>query len=218
MKQMRNRMKRLLLAAPLFMNLFGADAVAQSNRVTVSLSYLLHLGGWGIRGDQASQSASGSLIFSLNGTSTLVYYRFAGIEGTESQTTIILIPSATSADVLSFLGPVTLTPKGRKGTATLQFGTGAFHGATGYLNYDFECVNGCFDEKGAPFSGPFVATLSGTGSLNLQLGIAQAVLPDLFLPSDNVVQQRKNGNTTTVTTQPPGTTVPIYHGENFPRN
>jgi hypothetical protein len=109
-----------------------------------------------------------------------------------------------------------LTDKGRKGTATLKFGTGAFHGATGYLTYDFECTSGCFNEKGEPASGPFTVNLSGTGSLNLQLGTAQAVLPDLFLPpADYVVQHGQNGN---VTTEPPGTTVPIYHGENFPRN
>ena len=213
-------MKRWLLAVVLLMNVFGAEAATPSGTVAVTLSYLLRLGGWGIPGDQASQSASGALILSANGTSTLVYYRFAGIEGKGSQTKILLIPAATSADVLSFLDTsATLTAKGRTGTATLQFGTGAFHGATGYLSYDFECSNGCFNEKGDPFSGPFVATLSGTGLLYLQLGIAQAVLPDLFLPpADYVVQQSKNGNATTVTTEPPGTTVPIYHGENFPRN
>jgi hypothetical protein len=42
--------------------------------------------------------------FSANGTSTLVYYRFAGIEGKGSQTKIVLIPAATAADVRSSFG------------------------------------------------------------------------------------------------------------------
>jgi hypothetical protein len=157
--------------------------VAFAQRPMVSFSFNIPVAGWGIPKDQGTHSDSGQLILTANGVSTIVYFSFAGIEGDDPQTKIEFIVAYRRCLVFSGHGQLhPVDPTGRSGTATLQFGTGAFHDASAAITYDFTCTSGCPQGIQAPYPLPFDGILTGTGSLFLPTSVAQVILPTLFPP------------------------------------
>jgi uncharacterized protein (TIGR03437 family) len=190
-------MKPSLLFTALLLNLFGAVASAQ--RPQAALSFNIPVAGWGIPGDQGAHSDSGQLVLTANGVSTVVYFSFAGIDGKDLQTKINFIVATNTGDVLSFLDTsAQLTPTGRSGTATLQFGTGAFHDASAAISYDFTCTSSCFQGLQAPYPLPFAGILKGTGSLYLPTSVAQVILPTIFPPPPGFLQRVENNLATII--------------------
>jgi uncharacterized protein (TIGR03437 family) len=113
-------------------------------------------------------------------------------------------------DILYFTDPS--TPLGKNsavGNATLQFGTGAFNGATGSFAYTLECIARCETEDGVLKDGSFAFSFAITsGKLALPAGapaaLAQAVVnPPAYLSGsayDYSVDY--SGATITVTEKP----------------
>jgi uncharacterized protein (TIGR03437 family) len=120
--------------------------------------------------------------------------------GNDTNTEITFTPAGDRNDQLFFVGNnASLSNTGRKGTAKLLWGTGAFSHATGgTLSYDYSCVgNVCFDGNGTP--GPYTYTfqLTGSGSFTIPAKSVETALPSLY---PTVLQQIASGTINTTNT------------------
>jgi len=159
----------------------------------------IHVSGWGKPGDQSAHGYSGDMLVALSAGATsgvVLPILFMGEDGTPT-TTHIIITFPHSGDVLDFTdgppgpGPVVMNT-GRTGTATLNWGTGSFHNATGFYAYTLKCGQGCAPDIGQIENGGFDGTMGGSGQLNLPTAVAMAVLPNLFPPPPTFLQKVTN--------------------------
>ncbi len=179
---------RLTLA----MSLAAAGAWAQSGDTT---TLTMKLSGPGT-GEGRPGLIDGSLDFASFtvtnsvGNSIGIPILFVGLAGgrddslkvtAPTDTNIVVVPAGNPNDVLHFHDAnATLMNNGRKGTAIVDWGAGAFHGATGQITYTLKCTFLCAGDDGNPMPGLFTFTFSvSDGSLTLNTAVAQGILPDI---------------------------------------
>jgi hypothetical protein len=107
---------------------------------------------------------------------------FAGISGmptvagtgTGNVTNITLNLAGPGNNILHFKDTIpNLRDNGRDGTALLDWGTGAFNGATAPFSYNLTCSALCFSGQGTPVAGLFEFAFAGNASIVVQTVLAQ---------------------------------------------
>lgn len=180
-------MTRSWLGPILIVNLATA-ASAQSGITNLAASLVGNGGGIGEPGqidahfDRGLFTVSYSVTNAANGFTTnyanSIPLSFAGIAGNGTGTDIVLLFAGNANDGVHFHDTNShLRNDGRDGTASVDWGIGAFHGATGTLTYNFKCTSLCFQGQGTPVAGIFGFTMSASGTLDLQTARAQDITP-----------------------------------------
>ncbi len=102
------------------------------------------------------------------------------VTGTGNVTDIILNLAGPGNDILHFhdISP-NVRNDGRDGTAMLNWGTGAFNGASGTLSYNLKCSALCFSGQGTPVAGLFEFAFGGNASIVVQTVLAQSLIDSL---------------------------------------
>lgn len=99
------------------------------------------------------------------------------VTGTGNVTDIILNLAGPGNNILHFHDIIpNLRPDGREGTALLDWGAGAFNGATGTLSYNLKCSALCFSGQGTPVAGLFEFAFTGNASIVVQTVVAQDLI------------------------------------------
>jgi len=161
---------------------------ASGQTTTIAFSVVGTGGGAGLPGVIDAEMNNG--IAMLNGMPRNL--SFAGISGmpvvlpgpvtgTGNVTDIILNLAGPGNDILHFhdVSP-NVRNDGRDGTALLDWGTGAFNGATGTLSYNLKCSSLCFSGQGTPVAGLFEFAFAGNPtSIVVQTVLAQNLIKSL---------------------------------------
>jgi uncharacterized protein (TIGR03437 family) len=159
-----------LLVIPAFVSLMVLAAKAQSDSIAFQMGGAGT--GYGSRADSDSTIAGGYLVTTggtLNGSIT---FRYIIVTDSPTTTTIEILFQDAAQDFVVFQDSsptLKSNPDGRTGTATVLYGTDAFHGASGSLTYTFSCTMSkehC-DATNANAKGDFDFTLRGNGTLFL---------------------------------------------------
>ena len=195
---------------------FGAaGAAAQSGTSTFSLNLVGKGSGQGLPGYISAHlnlSASALSVSNFVGGITQIPLSVAGIVGDSTNTEIFLAAAANPKDFLHFTDSAAkLNNMGRGGTATLDYGGGAFEKATGTVIYNLVCTQVCFNGVGKPVGDIFAFGFSFNGTLYLPTATAQAILPSI-MPAPTVSPSASTGCSVNVAVTPNGVDVVAYDG------
>ncbi len=168
---------------PLGFSLAAAMAPAQSASSSFSFNLTGTGSGSGRPGLIDAHLHEGTLTIGGGGRTTTIPLSFVAIDGNGSTTNIGLIPAGNANDYIHFYdGAASLNNLGRTGTASISYGIGAFHFATGTIAYSLVCTFVCFNGNGTPTADIFAFSFTASGTLNLPTTTAQAILPALYPP------------------------------------
>jgi uncharacterized protein (TIGR03437 family) len=127
----------------------------------------------GIPGFHAGHGREGTITLVGAGKTALIGWSHLGFSGEGTQTLMDVLVNDASRDLITFEDDsATLSNTGRTGTATIKFGTGAFHNLSGSVNYTFTCTDThglCYDGNGTPIPEDFPFSLTGSGPVTLTI-------------------------------------------------
>jgi uncharacterized protein (TIGR03437 family) len=159
-----------LLVIPAFVSIMVLAASAQPDSIAFQMGGAGT--GYGSRADSDSSIAGGYLVITGGTLTGSITFRYIIVTDSPTTTTIEILFQDADQDFVVFQDSsptLKSNPDGRTGTATVLYGTDAFHGASGSLAYTFSCTMSkehC-DATNANAKGDFDFTLSGNGTLFL---------------------------------------------------
>ena len=159
-----------LFVIPAFVSLMVIAAKAQTDSIAFQMGGAGT--GYGSRADSDSTIAGGYLVITGGTLTGSITFRYIIVKDSPTTTTIEILFQDAAQDFVVFQDrspTLKSNPDGRTGTATVLYGTDAFHGASGSLAYTFSCTmskSHC-DATNPNAKGDFDFVLSGNGTLFL---------------------------------------------------
>lgn len=169
------------------LTLMITTAAAAQSLTLATITYSLSGGADGLPGDVLALKQNGTVSITTEqgsnppGPAFQIIFSFFQLKGSPTTTDITIVLDDPYNDVLVFHdSSPSLSLLGRSGTANLTGSTGSFHGATGYIQYDFSCTQVCPDGVHTPIEDHFGYNLSGLASIVMAAAGAQQLPPSTW--------------------------------------